>query len=187
MFKVDYSKVEDQSFGVLPTGNYECVIHSAQEKATPNGKEALGIRLVVRNDLTNVATLAETNGKYANRILFDDHWKRDINGRYIYHMESLMYVLKAAGIPEGTAINSIDDLADMLTGKPVKIYTKVEHSNYSGEDENTISPWGYSKSDFPQVQHVYKARDDAKTTDSNTFESANAGVDFEFDDSDLPF
>lgn len=187
MFKVDYSAVQESSFGVLPEGNYECVIESTQEKATKNGKEALNIRLIVRNDLTKVEALTETNGKYANRYLFDDHWKRDIDGRYIYHMENLMYVLKAAGIPEGTEIKSMDDLHDALRGKPVKIYTKVEHSDYSGEDENTISPWGYSKSDFPQVQHVFKAKDDAKTTNSNTFESANAGVDFEFDDSDLPF
>ena len=161
MFKVDYSKVEESSFGVLPEGNYECVIESSQEITTKNNKEGLNLRLVVRNDLKNAPGLEETNGKHADRLLFDTHWKRDINGQYIYHMENLMYVLKAAQIPEGTQINSIDDLHEMLTGKPVKIYTKVEYSDYSGKDENTIAPWGYSVTDFPQVQHIKKSKDNA--------------------------
>ena len=185
MFKVDYSAVQESSYGALPEGNYECVIESTQEKATKNGKEALNIRLIVRNDLTKVEALAETNGKYANRYLFDDHWKRDIDGRYIYHMGNLMYVLKAAGIPEGTAINSMDDLHEILRGKPVKVYTKVEKSDYSGEDENTIAPWGYSKSDYPNIQHQFKGKDDTKATDSNPFEGVNTGADIS--DDDLPF
>lgn len=188
MFKVDYSKVEESSFGVLPEGNYECVIESTQEKVTKNGKEALNIRLIVRNDLTKVPALAETNGKYANRYLFDDHWKRDIDGRYIYHMGNLMYVLKAAGIPEGTEISSMDDLHDILRGKPVKIYTKVEHSDYSGEDENTIAPWGYSKSDYPNVQHQFKDKNDTETTQDNPFQGADDNLNpTTIEDDDLPF
>ena len=185
MFKVDYSKVEESSYGALPEGNYECVIESTQEKVTKNNKEALNIRLIVRNDLTKVPALANTNGKYANRYLFDDHWKRDINGQYTYHMGNLMYVLKAAGIPEGTEINSMDGLHEILKGKPVKIYTKVEKSDYSGEDENTIAPWGYSQSDYPNVQHQFKGKDDTKATDSNPFEGVNTGADIT--DEDLPF
>ena len=185
MFKVDYSKVEESSFGPLPEGNYECVIESSQEKTTPNGKEALQIKLVVRNDLKNAPALAETNGKYANRILWDDHWKRDIDGRYIYHMGNLMYVLKAAGIPEGTEIKSMDDLHNVLRGKPVKVFTKVEVNDYNNQEENTIAPWGYSTSDFPQMQHQFKGKDDTKATDSNSFEGVNTGADIL--DEDLPF
>ena len=185
MFKVDYSKVEESSFGPLPEGNYECVIESSQEKTTPNGKEALQIKLVVRNDLKNAPVLAETNGKYANRILWDDHWKRDIDGRYIYHMGNLMYVLKAAGIPEGTEIKSMDDLHNVLRGKPVKVFTKVEVNDYNDQEENTIAPWGYSTSDFPQMQHQFKGKDDTKATDSNPFEGVNTGADIS--DDDLPF
>lgn len=183
MFKVDYSNTQENSFGPLPEGNYECVIQSTQEKATKNGKEALEIKLVVRNDLKNAPQLAETNGKYANRILWDDHWKRDINGRYIYHMENLMYVLKAAGIPEGTEINSMDDLHDILRGKPVKVFTKVEHNDYSGKDENTIAPWGYSVSDFPQVNHQFKKSNKQSTEDP--FEKNDDSV--EISNDSLPF
>ena len=159
MFKVDYSNTQENSFAPLPTGNYECVIESSQEITTKNNKEGLNLRLVVRNDLKNAPALAETNGKHADRLLFDTHWKREIDGRYIYKMEDLMYVLKAVQIPEGTEIKSMDDLHELLRDKPVKIYTKVEYSDYSGEDENVIAPWGYSVSDFPQVQHVKKSKD----------------------------
>lgn len=185
MFKVDYSKVEESSYGALPEGNYECVIESSQEKVTKNGKEALNIRLIVRNDLTKVVELAETNGKYANRYLFDDHWKRDIDGRYIYHMGNLMYVLKAAGIPEGTEINSMDDLHEILKGKPVKVYTKVEINDYNNEEENTIAPWGYTKSDYPNVQHQFKNQKESTKDDNNPFENVNTGADIT--DEDLPF
>ena len=184
MFKVDYSKVEESSFGPLPEGNYECVIESSQEKTTPNGKEALQIKLVVRNDLKNAPVLAETNGKYANRILWDDHWKRDIDGRYIYHMGNLMYVLKAAGIPEGTEINSMDDLHNVLRGKPVKVFTKVEVNDYNDQEENTIAPWGYSTSDFPQMQHQFKTADTETPNTANSFQS-NETTDIV--DEDLPF
>ena len=184
MFKVDYSKVEESSFGPLPEGNYECVIESSQEKTTPNGKEALQIKLVVRNDLKNAPALAETNGKYANRILWDDHWKRDIDGRYIYHMGNLMYVLKAAGIPEGTEIKSMDDLHNVLRGKPVKVFTKVEVNDYNDQEENTIAPWGYSTSDFPQMQHQFKTTDTETPSTANSFQS-NETTDIV--DEDLPF
>lgn len=185
MFKVDYSNVKESSFGPLPTGNYECVIQSTSEKTTPNGKEAFNVKLVVRNDLSKVQGLEETNGKYENRILFDDHWKRDIDGRYIYKMEDLMYVLKAAGIPEGTEIRSIDDLHEILRGKPVKVYTKVELNDYNNEEENTIAPWGYSKSDYPNVQHQFKKDDDKKQSDDNPFQGVESGTDISNDD--LPF
>ena len=185
MFKVDYSNVKESSFGPLPTGNYECVIQSTSEKTTPNGKEAFNVKLVVRNDLSKVQGLEETNGKYANRILFNDHWKRDIDGRYIYKMEDLMYVLKAAGIPEGTEIRSIDDLHEILRGKPVKVYTKVELNDYNNEEENTIAPWGYSKSDYPNVQHQFKKDDDKKQSDDNPFQGVESGTDISNDD--LPF
>ena len=184
MFKVDYSKVEESSFGPLPEGNYECVIESSQEKTTPNGKEALQIKLVVRNDLKNAPVLAETNGKYANRILWDDHWKRDIDGRYIYHMGNLMYVLKAAGIPEGTEIKSMDDLHNVLRGKPVKVFTKVEVNDYNDQEENTIAPWGYSTSDFPQMQHQFKTADTETPSTANSYQSNEAT---DIVDEDLPF
>lgn len=182
MFKVDYSNVQESSFAPLPEGNYECIIESSQEITTRNNKEGLNLRLVVRNDLKNAPTLAETNGKHADRLLFDTHWKRDIDGRYIYHVENLMYVLKAAQIPEGTEINSMDDLHEMLTGKPVKIYAKVEYNDYQGEDENTIAPWGYSVSDFPQVQHIKKSKDNVA---EGTFEKNDNPTTVE--DDDLPF
>ena len=188
MFKVDYSNVKKSSFGPLPTGNYECVIQSTSEKTTPNGKEAFNVKLVVRNDLSKVQGLEETNGKYANRILFDDHWKRDIDGRYIYHMENLMYVLKAARVPEGTEISSIDDLHEILRGKPVKVYTKVEHSDYSGEDENTIAPWGYSESDYPNVQHQFKKDENKGQSTENPFQGTDDNLNpTTVTEEDLPF
>lgn len=185
MFTVDYSKNEKMSFEPLPEGNYECIIESTKEDATPNGKEKFQLKLVVRNDLDKA--LPETNGKYKNRILFNDNWKRQIDGKYIYDMSHFMYILQAAGIKEGTKISGMNDLHELLRGKPVKIFTKVEYNDYQGEDENTIAPWGYSKSDYPNVQHTFK--DDKKKSNAtladNPFNDVSSGGDII--DEDLPF
>lgn len=185
MFTVDYSKNEKMDFSPLPEGNYECIIRNTKEDATPNGKEKFQLDLVVRNDLDKA--LPETNGKYKNRILFHDNWKRQIDGKYIYDMSHFMYILEAAGIPEGTKISSMDDLHDLLVGKPVKIFTKVEYNDYQGEDENTIAPWGYDKSDYPNVQHKFKEDEgsDTATPKDNPFNDTNSGEDIL--DQDLPF
>ena len=141
-FKADYSDIETTGFEPLPTGNYECIIQKAQEKVTAANKESIALRLVVRNDLDKA--LPETNGKYKNRILFDDFWKTTIDGQYVHNIKNLMHVMDAVGIPEGTEINSVDQLLGMLIGKPVKIYTQVQPNTYNGvtTDQNNIAPWG---------------------------------------------
>lgn len=159
----NYSNNESNNYGALPTNNYEMVIRDVVEKATKNGKEAMTISLIVRNDLKQVPKLAESNGKYANRYVFNDNWKRDKPEGYVYDMESFMYILEAAGVPEGTSFGSFEDLANALRGKPVKVYVKEEEDEYNGGTRNSVAPWGYEKSEFPEVRHTFK--DGEKTAD----------------------
>lgn len=183
-FKADYSKNETMDFSPLPEGNYECIIESTKEDATPNGKEKFQLKLVVRNDLDNA--LPETNGKYKNRVLFHDMWKRNLPEGYVYDMEHFMYILEAVGVPEGTEINGIEQLQSMLRGKPVKVFTKVEYNDYQGENENTIAPWGYSKSDYPNPQHTWKDGEQPKpvTAEGNPFNKKDVT---DTDEQDYPF
>lgn len=152
----NYTNNESNDYGALPTGNYEMVIHDVVEKATKNGKEAMTVRLIVRNDLKQVPKLAETNGKYANRYVFNDNWKREKPEGYVYDMESLMYILEAANVPEGTSFANFEELANALRGKAVNVYVKEEEDSYNGGTRNSVAPWGYKKSEFPQVQHTFK-------------------------------
>lgn len=176
LFRTNYeNNNEKASYGPLPQGEYEMIINSVQEKVTPNGKISLSFDLVVRNDLTKVPQLAETNGKYANRHVFNDNWMRTINGNYQHDWDRLQEIFEAAGVPENTAFNTMDDVFQALTHKPVKVYVKVEYSDYNKRDENTVAPWGYSKTDYPNVSHEFKY---GKTEQSQPIE---VGTD------DLPF
>lgn len=179
----DYSNLEENNYGALPTGNYEMIINKAHEDATPSGAETLKIDLIVRNDVQNVPALAETNGKYANRYVFMDNWKRKATNEY--DLKNFQYILKAVGVKEGTPINSIDDFINAITRKPVKVYVKKEVDSYNTTDpqnpvyENRVAPWNFSETDFKTVNHNFDKTKDSKN--DNPFE--NAG----FDNSNDPF
>lgn len=164
LFTTNYSDVQESAgYSPLPTGEYEMVIKSVKEHVTPNGKESMQFDLIVRNDLKAVPALAETNGKYADRHVFHDEWKRNTNGGYKYEQNNFMYYLKAAGVPEGTAINSLQDLFNLLTNKPVRVYVKKEEQTYNGEkqERNTCAPWGFKTSEYKEVNHQYKEKNAA--------------------------
>lgn len=188
----NYENNQSNTYGALPQGEYEMVINKAYEDATPNGAENFTIDLIVRNDLEKVPALAETNGKYANRHVFNQNWKRKATNQY--DLESFQYILEAVGVPEGTQIASIDDFAKILVGKPVKVYVKKEVDEYNTTDpdnpeyRNQVAPWNYSKSDYPNIQHQFK--DDDKnnqqtTKEDNPFSNVSSGSDISNDD--LPF
>ena len=159
----NYEGNQDNNYGALPTGEYEMVINKAYEDATPSGAENFTIDLIVRNDLEQVPALAETNGKYANRHVFNANWKRKATQQY--DLESFQYILEAVGIPEGTQIATIEDFGNMLRGKPVRVYVKKEVDTYRTTDadnpvyQNEVAPWNYSKTEFPNVQHQFQGKD----------------------------
>lgn len=178
----NYSNLNDNTYGPLPKGDYEMVIRSAEMKATKNGKENLNIALVVRNDLEKVPALANTNGKYANRYVFDQHWKRNTPEGYVLNTDNLLYILQAVGVPEGTPIDSVEELIAAIEMKPVKVYVDVEFDTYNNQDRNTVAPWNYKKTDFPQMNHEWKAK--VKTTGPfSDFEGESVDI----KEDDLPF
>lgn len=187
LFKTNYEEVNETDYSPLPTAEYECVIKDVKEKSTPNGKESLNISLVVRNDLKQVPELSETNAKYADRWVFVDEWKRDIGGRYIYKMDNFMHYLAAVGIPEGTEIRDMEHLFELLRGKPVNVYIKKENNTYKGEttEVNTVAPWGFKPTKFPQLNHVFKEKGGNENKESNPFSNSQGPVDV--NDDDLPF
>ncbi len=176
--KADYSKNQENSYEPLPTGDYEMIITQAGERATPNGAESLQIRLTVRNDLDEA--LPNTNGKYHNRVVFWDNWRRKATSEY--DLDQLQYVLDAAKIPEGTVLNSIDDFANAILHKPVLVHVKKAKDTYNGEvrDVNTVAPWDVHETKFATVQHEFSQTDEAAGSQQN-----DGGIDVT--DDDLPF
>lgn len=187
LFTTDYSNIEDNNndFQPLPEGEYEVVIKNATERSTPNGKEETQFTLIVRNDLTKVPELAEQNGKYANRHIFVDEWKRDIDGEYKYKMDNFMHYLNGVGVPEGTAIENFEQLLSMFTNKAVRVFVKQEENEYKGEKQivNRVAPWNFKHTRYPQMNHQWKDQDKETTKSGNPF--INNGPDVNSDD--LPF
>ena len=181
----NYKENKHSDFEAIPTGTYEMVIKQAQEKVTPNGRQNMEFQLVVRNDLDGVKGLSETNAKYHNRIVFVQFWTDKNSGQY--DTNRFQYVLEAAQIPEGTAINSIDDFMKLMTDRPVKVYVKKEKDDYNSTPEktayrNTVAPWGFEKTAFPTVNHQWKGQ---KTTNDDPF--ADKGQQLNITDDDIPF
>lgn len=150
----NYSNNQHTTNGPLPEGDYEFIINGVQERASKGGNTAINFDLIVRNDLDQA--LPETNGKQHNRHLFVNEWA----GRETqqYNNNHLMYFMEAAGIPEGTNIETMDDFFDALYHKPVRIHVTIQDNNYNGTvtKENWPAPWNWGKSQFPQVAHQFK-------------------------------
>ena len=189
----DYSNNSHQDYSALPQGNYEMVIKSAKETTTKNGSESLQLDLVVRNDLDQVPELKETNANYHNRHVFMDNWKRKATGQY--DMEGFQYILEGAQVPEGTAINTVEDFMRLISGRPILVFVKKEKDTYKddGSYRNTVAPWNISKTKFTQVNHVYKDQKDGQNPFASQQPAQNAdpfagqGQTIDIQSSDLPF
>lgn len=191
----DYSNNTGGNYDAVPAGNYEMIINNAKEDATKNGAETLQIDLLVRNDLDKVPDLAETNGKFHNRHIFVDNWKRKATNQY--DLDGFQYILQAAGVPENTPLHTVDDFIKLIVGAPVRVFVKQEENTYNGTTSmvNRVAPWNFEVTQFPQVQHTFKDKKNAPTpaasqatpiADTND-PFANTGDSIEIDDSDIPF
>lgn len=172
----DYSNTTSNSNEPLPAGEYEFIINSVQENATQSGAESIQFDLIVRNDLDQA--MPSTNGKYHNRHLWVNEWKRRKTNQYDF--DNFMYFMKAAGIPEGTEINTIEDFFKLMQGKTVRLNVKVSTNEYNGQKTkvNRPAPWDWEPSKFPKVNHQWKSN---KPTDNTQQTDTTVG------DSDLPF
>ena len=150
----NYKENNNNKYDVLPEGDYEAIITSASSHVTPNGAESIQFRLSIRNDLDKA--LPETNGKYHNRVLFHNEWKRKATGQY--DDQNLQYYMAAVDVPEGVEIKSEEEFYGKLFKKPVRVHVEVEESEYKGkmQKRNVIKPWNFKKTEFPVVNHKFK-------------------------------
>ncbi|KRL95548.1 DUF669 domain-containing protein [Levilactobacillus hammesii] len=191
----DYSNNTGGNYDAVPAGNYEMIINNASESATKNGAETLQIDLLVRNDLDKVTDLVETNGKFHNRHIFVDNWKRKATNQY--DLDGFQYILQAAGVPENTPLHTVDDFIKLIVGAPVRVFVKQEENTYNGATStvNRVAPWNFEVTQFPQVQHTFKDKKNAPTPAvaqpapaANTSDPfANTGDSIDISADDLPF
>lgn len=148
----------------LKDGDYEVVIQSVNESATPSGSEYIDMPLVVRNDVPQ-------EGK--NALIFHKVWKAKATGKY--DVRSLNTIGFAAKMDQSKTYNSLQDVFNDLQGKPVLVRVKNETSEYNGKTYNNLNVKFWKESKFPNVQHQWK---------NNTTTGNEA---FQIQEDDLPF
>ena len=71
-------------------------------------------------------------------MIFVDEWKRTIDGQYKYKMDNFMHYLNGIGVPEGTPIESFEQLLDMFRGKPVEFMLSKKKTNIKVKSKSLI-------------------------------------------------
>lgn len=149
MFKTDTNKATEGNTP-KPAGDYEVVVLEAKKAVTPNGKEKIALRYVIRNDVDQ---------KFKNGLIFDDIWKKhepneddlSVDG---FNFGQLMALARAARLPDGKEYESLDAFLAELVDKPLKVH--LYHDPYNGKVNEKVDK--KYPTDFPDVKHVRKTR-----------------------------
>lgn len=173
-FAMDYSKATE---GGVADGTYETVIKSAQFKLTNSEKQYINFDLVIRNDIDQ---------HYKNMHVFQKVWPK--KGTRDYSMGYLFMIGMNAGIPNKKEFASIDDMLADFVGKPVKVSVKNEDSEYNGKTYTNLNIKKWAKSEFPDVQHKWKAENEGSGDDTQMADPfAESSKSVNISDDDLPF
>ncbi len=147
MFKTDTNKATEGGM-LKPEGDYEVVILKAETTTTPNGKEKIAFRYVIRNDIDQ---------KFKNGLIFDDIWKKrepneddlSVDG---FNFGQLMALARAARLPNEKEYESLGTFLAELVGKPIKVH--LYHDDYNDKYYEKVDM--RFPTDFPDVKHVQK-------------------------------
>lgn len=150
-FGTNYSAAAD--YGIIPQGEYECIITNAEVRQTPSQKWKVSLTLTIRNDVQQGSQ---------NRTLFMDIWRKkepNANDAQVegFNFAQLMNIAKAAAIPDGTNFESLADFLRTLVGRLLRV--TVTHRAYGGRTYEEIDNLrGLSPTKFQECRHVQKAR-----------------------------
>lgn len=154
-FGTNYSAAAD--YGIIPQGEYECIITNAEVRQTPSQKWKVSLTLTIRNDVQQGSQ---------NRVLFMDIWRKkepNANDAQVegFNFAQLMNIAKAAAIPDGTNFESLADFLRTLVGRLLRV--TVTHRAYGGRTYEEIDTLrGLSPTKFPECRHVQKQRQQAQ-------------------------
>lgn len=174
-------KVEKKNdYEPLPAGVYEMTIDSTGPDATKGGTEYIKVALRVRKDLDKA--MPDTNGKYHNRLVFAQVWRRKATGQY--DENDLSSITQAAGYAPGTPIEDWDDWSQKLEGKNVRVKVGVSEDTYQGKTtkRNQVWPSDFEPTQFP-TQAQMQPQPQPQPQQANPFGQGQAQINA----NDLPF
>lgn len=109
-------------FGPLPVGEYECIIDGAVYKRASTGSDMVAMKLKVRGDVPNQQGAGRV---IFNNLVFNEKTAGMVQGFF-----------KAVGIPDGHEFNSYEEIAQWITGKPIR--AKLGIREYNGQENNEV-------------------------------------------------
>lgn len=110
-----------REFHPIPEGDYECLIFNAKFGETPRGAQYIAIELMIDPKYSE---------DYGKQHAFLQYWRRKATGEY--DPMTLQAIAKAAGIPDGTSINSEEQFMSLIKHKHVLVHLQVEEEDYGG-------------------------------------------------------
>lgn len=148
-FGVDYSQASGNSGGIVPEGEYEVIIKSAIEDATPRGAMFINVPLIIRNDIEQ---------PYKNAYIWHKIWQlkqpsdadKACGG---YSSKGIQNLSKAAGLENGKKYPDLQAWGDDLKGKLIRV--KVKHEEFNNETQVRVQYVNETK--HPECKHVFKS------------------------------
>ena len=180
LFVTQRVEKKNDDFEPIPAGYYEMTIDSTGPDATKGGTEYIKVALRVRKDLDQA--LPETNGKYHNRLVFANVWRRKETGQY--DQDDLSFITQAAGYEPGTKIEDWNDWSQKLEGKNVRVKVGISEDTYQGKTTKRNQVW---PSDFEPTQFPTQAQMQAQPQPQPTSPFAQPQSPVQVNDNDLPF
>jgi len=144
-FSLDFDEVYEGT-GSIADGDYEVVVNTCGENATPNGSEYIEFDLIVRNDIDQSSK---------NQHVFHKVWKAKVDGKY--NMKTFNTIGKACQLQNGKSYKSLDDLLSDYVKKTAVVNIKNEESEYNGKTYKNTNVKYFNKTKFPRLAHEFKA------------------------------
>ena len=173
MFTTDY---EEQ--GLLPEGDYECIIKDAFVTAT-NGyspREYFSVRFVIRNDVYQ---------PHPNKMIFHAIWwrnedKQTEDDRKIggFSYKQIMNLCKGVGVPKGKSFKDLNELGEFITGKCCLVH--VVHDTWQGKTQERVAWTNETK--YPDCKHKFPVKNEVQPTSAAAVTEIKTPT-----DEDLPF
>lgn len=149
-FGISYKQTENNS--IIPIGEYEVFIKSAEEKVTQAGKSYISVSFIVRNDVEQ---------RYKNKYIWYSIWKKkEPNQADIacggYNNQQIQFLSKAVQFSDGTEFASIQDWMKQLKGRVLKI--TIKHEEFNGKIRERVQKVDITK--YPQYDEVFEEDDE---------------------------
>lgn len=158
--KAEKKNTVKREFHPIPEGDYECLIFNAKFGETPRGAQYIAIELMID---------PKYNSDYGKQHAFLQYWRRKATGEY--DPLTLQAIAKAAGIPDGTQINSEEQFMSLIKHKHVLIHLQVEEEDYGGRhyvrNRAFWNDWKESEHYSNEPSFAEKSTDNTTTQDKS--------------------